>query len=111
MQDFRKSICPTFEEMHQIMEEEIKKASFHWTEFDFQFAYKKNEGITEEGKQQIVNTVNNVSNSDLTVILEKQSSIEGVKSFMKKALSYYREEMKKYLDERQATNEKLVKLH
>ena len=29
MQDFRKSICPTFEEIHQIMEEEIKKASFH----------------------------------------------------------------------------------
>lgn len=27
--DFKKSICPTFEEANQIMEEEIKKASFH----------------------------------------------------------------------------------
>lgn len=29
MQDFRKSICPTFEEANQIMEEEIKKAFLH----------------------------------------------------------------------------------
>jgi len=29
MQDFKKSICPTLEEMKQIMEEEFKKGTFH----------------------------------------------------------------------------------
>ena len=29
MQDFRKSVCPTFEEMKEIFEEEVGKRSFH----------------------------------------------------------------------------------
>lgn len=29
MQDFRKSVCPTFEEMKEIFEEEVGKGSFH----------------------------------------------------------------------------------
>lgn len=43
MQDFRKSICPTFEEMHQIMEEEIKKRLFIELNLIYEFAHKKND--------------------------------------------------------------------
>lgn len=65
--------------------------------------------ITDTGKEKLVTAAKESLNQNLVVILEKQSSLDGVKSFMKKAFSYYRGEIKKYLDERQTTNEEVSK--
>lgn len=65
--------------------------------------------ITEVGKRQLTTAANESLNPNLTITLEKQSSLEGVKSFMKKAFSYYAGEIKKYLDERQIINDEVSK--
>lgn len=69
-----------------------------------------NKSITDVGKKDIVSGMNSgLSAGDTFVILEKQSSLEGVKSFMKKAFTYYAGEIKKYLDNQQTTNEEVSK--
>ena len=68
-----------------------------------------NSEITDVGKAKLVTAAKESLNQNLSIILEKQSSLEGVKSFMKKAFSYYAGEIKKFLDERQTTSEEVSK--
>lgn len=89
-------------------------SSFYWT-------FKKNNlyylnhldlsgnNITDTGKAKLAIADNEARNPNLVIILEKQSSLEGVKSFMKKSFSYYTGEIKKFLDERQTTSEEVSK--
>ena len=66
--------------------------------------------ITPKGEKDLVIALNSGKTKGFTVItLEKQSSLSGVKSFMKKAFSYYSGETKKYLDNQQITNEEVSK--
>lgn len=68
-----------------------------------------NSEITEAGRENLVTAAKESLNQNLVIILDKQSSFDGVKSFMKKAFSYYRGEIKKFLDERQKTSEEVSK--
>ena len=67
--------------------------------------------ITQKGATKIVQALNSDHPAKGSVIiLEKQSSLSGVKSFMKKAFTYYAGEIKKYLDNQQKTNEEVAKI-
>lgn len=66
--------------------------------------------ITQKGEKDLVIGLNSGKTKGLSVItLEKLSSLSGVKSFMKKAFSYYSKEIKKYLDNQQITNKEVSK--
>lgn len=67
--------------------------------------------ITQKGATKIVQALNSDHTAKgAVIILEKQSSLSGVKSFMKKAFTYYAGEIKKYLDNQQKTNEEVAKI-